>query len=90
MANFDLENVQDDFLAFSWENLPPWDQAKIMADSAKTVWIFGAGASHHYDLNLHGVPVPLANGFFNAFHALRVTQGQKRGQSMNLGISLVF
>jgi hypothetical protein len=38
------------------------------------VWIFGAGASHHYDLNKFGVPVPLAGGFFEAFNRLPSSQ----------------
>jgi hypothetical protein len=75
MSGVDLEKVEDDFLAFAWENLSPRDRAKVLADSPKTAWIFGAGASHHYDLNARGVPVPLANGFFNAFHQLPTSQG---------------
>jgi len=47
MTGVDLENVEDGFLAFSWANLSPRDRVKVMADSPRTVWIFGAGASHH-------------------------------------------
>jgi len=75
MSGVDLEKVENNFLAFAWENLSPRDRAKVLADSPKTAWIFGAGASHHYDLNARGVPVPLANSFFNAFHHLPTSEG---------------
>ena len=75
MNGVDLENVEDGFLAFSWANLSPKDRAKVTANAPRTVWIFGAGASHHYDLNAGGIPVPLANGFFKAFHALPTSGG---------------
>jgi len=75
MNGVDLENVDEGFLEFSWINLSPRDRAKVMAECPKTVWIFGAGASHHYNLNSRGVRVPLANGFFNAFNALPTTDG---------------
>ena len=58
MTGVDLENVEDGFLAFSSANLSPRDRVKVMADSPRTVWIFGAGASHHYNLNARGFPVP--------------------------------
>jgi hypothetical protein len=67
--------MDDDFLTFAWENLSPRDRARVLTDSPKTVWIFGAGASHHYNLNAGGVPVPLADGFFKAFHELPTSQG---------------
>ena len=35
----------------------------------------GAGASHHYGMNERGVKVPLANGFFDAFHSLPTSEG---------------
>lgn len=75
MNGVDLENVEESFLTFSWENLSPGDRAKVMADSPRTVWIFGAGASHHYNLNARGVPVPLANSFFRAFNSLPTSMG---------------
>ena len=40
----------------------------------KTFWLFGAGTSHHYELNAFGVPVPLANGFFEAFQKLPISK----------------
>jgi hypothetical protein len=43
MNGVDLENVKESFLTFSWENLSPRDRAKVMADSPRTVWIFGLG-----------------------------------------------
>ena len=46
-----------------------------MANAPRTAWWFGAGASHHYALNANGVPLPLANGFFEAFHNLPTFQG---------------
>jgi len=75
MNKVDLNKVGDPFLVYCWENLAPRDRAKILAGSPKTIWLFGAGASHHYDLNLRGVPVPLANGFFDAFNLLPTSAG---------------
>jgi hypothetical protein len=75
MSGLDLNSVSDDFLVFCWLNLPPRDRAKVLAGSPRTLWLFGAGASHHYNLNARGVPVPLANGFFEAFHNLPTSQG---------------
>jgi hypothetical protein len=75
MNKIDLKNVSDGFLAFSWSNLSPCNRAKVMAGSPKTVWLFGAGASHHYNLNSRGVQVPLANGFFEAFNSLPTSEG---------------
>ena len=54
MNKVDLNKVGDPFLVYCWENLAPRDRAKILAGSPKTIWLFGAGASHHYDLNLRG------------------------------------
>jgi hypothetical protein len=62
------------FLRFCWLNLPPYARAKILKREPGTVWLFGAGASHHYDLNKFGVPVPLAGGFFGAFNQLPTSQ----------------
>jgi hypothetical protein len=75
MSEFDLDQVEEDFLAYCWINLPPRDRAKMMAGTPRTTWLFGAGASHHYDLNVRSVPVPLANGFFEAFNELPTSQG---------------
>lgn len=69
-----LESIDDDFLGFCWINLPPQARAKILENAPSTVWIFGAGASHDYDLNRFGVPVPLASGFFEAFNSLPTSQ----------------
>ncbi len=74
-AAVNLEQIDDDFLGFAWLNLAPEARARIRADSPKTFWLFGAGASHHYALNAFGVPIPLANGFFKAFHRLPTSQG---------------
>jgi hypothetical protein len=46
-----------------------------LAKKAKTAWLFGAGASYHYNLNRFGVRVPLASGFFKAFNELPPSQG---------------
>lgn len=68
-------DMEDGFLAFCWHNLAPEARAHILAKAPKTFWLFGAGASHHYDLNSCGVPVPLASGFFKAYHHLPISQG---------------
>jgi hypothetical protein len=75
MNELDFDAIDDDFLVWCWSNLSPRDRAKILVGSARTVWLFGAGASHHYDLNSRGVPVPLANGFFEAFNSLPTSAG---------------
>lgn len=64
-----------EILNMCWRNLPPRERAKVLAGSTKTTWWFGAGASHHYAENVGGVPVPLANGFFPAFHSLPTSGG---------------
>jgi hypothetical protein len=46
-----------------------------MANAPRTLWLFGAGASHHYNLNARGIRVPLANDFFEAFDALPTSHG---------------
>jgi hypothetical protein len=73
--NFSLATLDDDFLRFYWYNMPASARALIGKERPQTAWIFGAGASHHFDLNPFGVPVPLANGFFKAFHALPTSGG---------------
>jgi hypothetical protein len=75
MNDFDPEKIPDDFLFFAWENLSPRDRAKVLSGSPRTAWVFGAGASHHYNLNSRAVPMPLANGFFEAFHKLPTSEG---------------
>jgi hypothetical protein len=74
MAELRLDDVGDELLGFCWSNLPPRDRAKLTLDYPKTLWLFGAGASHHYNLNAGGVPVPLANDFFEAFGVLHTIQ----------------
>lgn len=68
-------NITDEFLAGAFANLSPCDRIRILDDAPRTLWLFGAGASHHYDLNGWGMPVPLANGFFKAFNSLPTSQG---------------
>jgi len=70
-----LEEIDDAFLGFCWDNLKPETRLRILAKSPKTFWLFGAGASHHYTLNPFAEPVPLANGFFEAFNNLPTSQG---------------
>lgn len=70
-----MASVGDDFMRFCWFSLPPNARARILARAGRTTWLFGAGASHHYDLNRFGVPVPLASGFFEAFNRLPTSQG---------------
>jgi hypothetical protein len=70
-----LASIDDDFMRFCWFSLPPSARARILDRAGKTTWLFGAGASHHYNLNRFGVPVPLASGFFEAFNHLPTSQG---------------
>lgn len=74
-AAISARDMEDTFLVFCWQNLAPEARARILAKVSKTVWLFGAGASHHYNLNAFGVPVPLASGFFKAYHRLPISQG---------------
>lgn len=74
-AAINPKDMDDGFLAFCWQNLAPEARAHILAKAPKTFWLFGAGASHHYDLNAFGVPMPLASGFFKAYHHLPISQG---------------
>lgn len=71
----ELFKYDDGFLAFLWDNLSPKDRIRILSDSPKTVWFFGAGASHHYALNSRGIHIPLANDFFEAFNSLPTSEG---------------
>ncbi len=75
MGAIGLDSMDDGFLAFCWRNLHPRDRAKMLASAKRTLWVFGAGASHHYGLNRYGVQLPLATGFFEAFHQLPTSQG---------------
>src|SRR5260370_14013515 len=74
-AGFDLTDIPEIFWDCAWDYLSPRDRVRALADAPKTFWLFGAGASHHYDLNTGGVGVPLANGFFNAFHRVPTSRG---------------
>ena len=62
-------------LSFAWENLQFRDRLEILKNLKKTVWIFGAGASLHYNLNSRGVSMPLANSFFKALHSVPTSEG---------------
>jgi hypothetical protein len=75
LSEIDLQALSDEFIAHCFADLSPRDRIKAFAGSPKTVWLFGAGASHHYNLNSHRVHVPLANGFFEAFHDLPTSGG---------------
>ena len=66
---------ENEFNCFLWNNLPMRDRLKVLQRKERTVWLFGAGASHHYDLNDRGVNVPLARDFFKAMHNLPTTDG---------------
>ncbi len=70
-----IEDLDKGFLDFCWFSMPPSARAQMLANAPRTTWLFGAGASHHYDLNRYGVPVPLASGFFKAFNQLPTSQG---------------
>lgn len=74
-VDIEIQNLEENLLGFAWQNLSPRDRATVMADASKTLWIFGAGASHHYDLNARAIQVPLASGFFEAFQHLPTSQG---------------
>jgi hypothetical protein len=63
------------FLAWVWDNVTFQDRIKLLDHAPKTVWLFGAGASRHYNLNARGAPMPLAREFFAAFHQLPTSEG---------------
>ena len=71
----DMRLLDDGFLRFCWFSLPPAARSRMLIKDPQTAWLFGAGASHHYDLNRYGVSVPLASGFFKAFNELPTSQG---------------
>lgn len=73
--NINIKDFPDGFLSFAWDNLRANNRLQLLKDKPKTVWIFGAGASHHYFLNTHGVHVPLANSFFKALNNLPTSEG---------------
>ena len=69
------ELTENDFYCFLWDNLSTRDRFKILQGKKHTVWLFGAGASHHYNFNTRGVNMPLARDFFKAMHRLPTTDG---------------
>ena len=83
MSSEDVIFSDPHHLSFLWANLRPRD-AKVLGKAPRTLWWFGAGASHHYNLNSSGVPVPLAMGFFEAFHLLPTSQGFRTPMSGHL------
>lgn len=70
-----IDELPDDFLSFAWDNINTKSRLEILKDKPKTVWFFGAGATHHYSLSAYGVQVPLAKGFFNALRDLPSSKG---------------
>lgn len=73
--SLNVDDMPNDFLEFAWDNVGNATRLKLMKDMPRTVWLFGAGASHHYVLNPYDVRVPLANGFFKALNRLPTSQG---------------
>jgi len=74
----DVKGLNDnEFYCFLWNNLPTRDRLRLLQGKKRTVWLFGAGASHHYALNARGVNMPLARDFFKAMHRLPTTNGFK-------------
>jgi len=69
------ELTEEKFYCFLWDQLPTRDRLRLLHDKKRSVWLFGAGASHHYDLNIHGVKMPLARDFVKAMHKLPTTSG---------------
>jgi hypothetical protein len=69
------ELTEDNFYRFLWNNLSTRDRFKVLQGKKRTLWLFGAGASHHYALNTRGVNMPLAKDFFKAMHRLPTTDG---------------
>jgi hypothetical protein len=72
---FDFIDLPTDFLQFAWDNIGNRGRLELLKNTPKTVWLLGAGASHHYSLNPYNVEVPLANGFFAAMNHLPTSQG---------------
>lgn len=71
-----MKGISDDeFFLFLWDNLPTRDRLLLLGHKRRTVWLFGAGASRHYGLNLYGVNMPLARDFFTAMHELPTAHG---------------
>lgn len=75
MSDLVLADITEAILDYAWANLSSRDRARALASAPKTLWLFGAGASHDYNLNSRGVAVPLANGFFEAFNGLPTSSG---------------
>jgi hypothetical protein len=69
------ELTENGFYCFLWNNLSTRDRFRVLQGKKRTVWLFGAGASHHYALNNRGVNMPLARDFFKAMHRLPTTDG---------------
>lgn len=69
------ELTENGFYRFLWNNLSTRDRFRVLQGKKRTVWLFGAGASHHYALNNRGVNMPLARDFFKAMHRLPTTDG---------------
>lgn len=69
------ELTENGFYCFLWDNLSIRDRFRVLQGKKRTVWLFGAGASHHYALNNRGVNMPLARDFFKAMHRLPTTDG---------------
>jgi len=69
------ELTENGFYSFLWKNLSTRDRFRVLQGKKRTVWLFGAGASHHYALNARGVNMPLARDFFKAMHRLPTTDG---------------
>lgn len=69
------ELTENEFYRFLWNNLSTRDRFRVLQGKKRTVWLFGAGASHHYALNNRGVNMPLARDFFKAMHRLPTTDG---------------
>jgi len=69
------ESNENGFYCYLWNNLSTKDRFKLLQGKKRTVWLFGAGASHHYALNARGVNMPLAKDFFKAMHRLPTVEG---------------
>jgi hypothetical protein len=66
---------ENQFYSFLWDQLSMRDRLRLLRGKKRSVWLFGAGASHHYKLNIHGVNMPLARDFFKAMHRLPTAKG---------------
>lgn len=66
---------ENSVLGFAWHNLPHKDRLTALAGAPRTAWLFGAGASRHFEMNMRGCPMPLARDFFRAFSDLPTSEG---------------